>query len=151
MLFNGEFRVSMQSDAIWPLLADPARFLECVPGIRCFQIVGENKFEANVRSPLTAIPGSFDFEFSYAEKIPPRHSKIIGSGKGLKSTLQFACTIDLKEEQPGATLVSWSIESNATGMVARLGQRVLTSAIESTAQKVVANLQTKLKTEAVQR
>lgn len=150
MLFTGQFRVGMPSDAVWPLLADPARFLECVPGIRGFQTVGENKFKANVRSPLTAIPGSFDFDFSYAEKIPPRHSKIVGSGKGLKSTLQFACTINLEEEQPSATLVKWSIESDATGMVAHLGQRVLTSAIESTAQKVVANLQLKLKTQPVQ-
>lgn len=151
MLFSGQFRVNMPVEAVWTFLADPAKFLECVPGVGSFEIVDENNFKANVKSPLTAIPSNFDFEFSYAEKVPPRHSKIIGSGKGLKSVLQFACTIDLEEDKSGGTLVSWAIEADATGLLARLGQRVLTSTVETTAQKVVMNLETKLKAQAVQR
>jgi len=151
VLFNGQFRVNVSAEAVWIFLADPTKFLGCVPGVGKFEIIDENNFKANVRSPLTAIPGSFDFDFSYAEKVAQRHSKIVGTGKGLKSVLQFACTIDLQEEQLGSTLVNWVIESEATGLVARLGQRVLGSTVEATAQKVIANLEMKLKAQAVQR
>jgi len=150
VLFDGNFSVKVPRPVAWNLLSDARTFAECVPYIQNFEVGDEDKFKVSVKSPFTAISGSLAFEFSYIEQDPPRHAKIKGIGRGLKSTFDFTGTLDLEEEPNETTLIMWVIEVDAAGLVARLGQRVLSSVVETAAQKVMANVQGKLESYAIQ-
>ena len=122
---------------------DPAVIASCVPG--CEELVpdGEDKFRAKLKVAMAAITGSYDGTITIADKRLNESYQLIVEGQGRPGFVKGTATIALKPDGAG-TIVEVSGDVETGGMVARLGQRLISGVAKMMQDKFFACLQGKV-------
>ena len=143
MEISGTYRFNAPPARVWDLLMDPAVIASCVPG--CEELVpdGEDKFRAKLKVAMAAITGSYDGTIVIANKKVNESYQLIVEGQGRPGFVKGTATIALKPEGAG-TIVDVSGDVETGGMVARLGQRLISGVAKMMQDKFFACLQGKV-------
>ena len=124
MHFEGSHKLEADAESIWKLLTDPDVISRCTPGVKELKPLQEDKFQAVFDIKMGPINSSFDGTMEMADKVPPQRYRLIVNVNGKIGTVAAEGTFDL-EAQNGATIVSFVGDGQLTGVLARMGQRVL--------------------------
>lgn len=143
MKFDGTFDVKAPREKVWGLISKPDNMVKCIPDLKEFEILGEDKFKASIKAGVGFIRGTLNFTFTLSDKTPQSHAKLSGHGTGTGSTVDLETIIDLSELPEGGTRMIWKAEAKIGGLIASVGQRL----IEGVAQKTVTKLFDALKEE----
>jgi len=144
MHMEGSFQTSVPRTTVWEFLLDPKDIAPCIPDLQSLEIIGPDSFKARVKVGLSVVRGNMDFEFHIADKVPPSSAKLIGTGRGVGSTVDLQTSFTLDEVSSG-TKVGWVADVTMGGIVAGLGSKLLDSTSAKMVEQVVENFQNKLK------
>ena len=125
MHFEGAHAFPVPREVLWQLLNDPAVLTRVTPGAKELQLVGEDKYQALFDIKLGPVNSTFAGTLEVAEKTVPESFKLLVNIAGKIGAVSAAGTLALKTEN-GHTLVSFAGDAQLSGMLARMGQRLLT-------------------------
>ena len=126
MKLNGTYRFDIPRERLWDALLDPAVVSECVPGIRTFTTLAPDRYEVEVAVRVGIVSGSYKATLEVVEKTAPASYRMIVQGAGARTNLRGESFVVLAEED-GATTLTFDGDVQVTGVLARAGQRLMSS------------------------
>ena len=125
MQLKGTYVLQASANTIWDKLMDSDTLAEITPGISELQKVEEDKYLAIANIKMGPVDGSFQGNLEIAEKNEP-NSFILKIKQNSKIGNAAAdVTINIKELSAEQTEVSFNGKVKLSGLLARMGQRVL--------------------------
>ncbi len=103
---------------------DPSALSACVPGSHEFKQVGPDTYDVVLQMKVGVISGTYSATIVISEKDEPASYRMGVEGKGARTTLAGSGTVTLMETAHGTDL-RFEGESRVTGMLARVGQRLM--------------------------
>ena len=125
MDLTASYEFNAPVEKVWALLMDTAVIGRCLPGCRGLQPIGEDRYEVELNVGVAAIAGNFKGTVSLAEKTPPRSYKLLVEGAGRQGFVKGHARVVLEPAGDKTTLLV-AADADVGGMIARVGQRLLT-------------------------
>ena len=124
MHLEGTYRFNTTQEKLWDLLNDPDVLARATPGIKELQLQEDGKFQALFEIKMGPINSNFDGTLEVVDKVAPESYKLLISVDGKIGTIAATGTIAI---EPGNqdTILSFQGDAKLTGVMARMGQRVL--------------------------
>ena len=124
MKLEGSYRFDVSRKDLWSRLMDPEAVAACMPGCRKLTPLAVDRFEVVLQVGIGAISGSYTGTVSITDKEEPASYRMTVEGKGARTTISGTGTVTLAEAGDGSDL-RFEGEANVTGMLARVGQRLI--------------------------
>ncbi len=136
MLLQGKFRIPSNIDKVWDYVSDPAKVIECVPGVQQYTI-GENKrITAAVKVSIGFIRGTFQTTTKVVKEDKNSHTAALElSGSGAGSGFSAAVNISLAQAE-AETDLTWDSNININGPLGSLAKPL----VEGNIKKIVNQL-----------
>lgn len=119
-------------DRVWQLLMDTTALTSCIPG--CERLDPdpdtENRYVIRLAVKLAAVMGSYDGCVQIVDLAPMQSYGLLAEGKGRPGFVKGKATIVLASGAGAVATTTLTVagEVHAGGAIARVGQRLLTSA-----------------------
>jgi len=136
MLLQGKFHIPSSVDKVWDYTSDPAKVIECVPGLQTYTI-GENKrVTAAVRVSIGFIRGTFQTQTKVVKEDRETHTAVLElSGSGAGSG--FSALVNIGVAGAGAESdMTWDANVNINGPLGSLAKPL----VEGNIKKLVTQL-----------
>jgi carbon monoxide dehydrogenase subunit G len=111
---------------VWNLLNDMEVVASCLPGCDRLEPIGEDRYRAELTLAVAAVSGRYSGTVTILDKRPPSSYRLVVEGTGKSGFVKGEATVELVEEQ-GSTIVHVKGEAQVGGLIARVGQRLLSS------------------------
>jgi len=136
MLLQGRFHIPSNIDKVWDYTSDPAKVIECVPGLQTYTI-GENKrITAAVKVSIGFIRGTFQTQTKVVKEDKDTHTAVLElSGSGAGSG--FNALVNIGVAAVGAESdLTWDANVNINGPLGSLAKPL----VEGNIKKIVTQL-----------
>jgi carbon monoxide dehydrogenase subunit G len=127
MKVDGSYTFAAPRQKVWDLLQDPEVLVGCIPGCKSFEPSGDDAYEVELRMGVGPVVGSYKASVEIGDKSPPDSYRLTVRGGGAMGTARGEALLSFVEEGDGTT-VEIEAEAHVTGVVARVGQRMMGSA-----------------------
>ncbi len=111
------------------------KFGKCLPDVKSIEVESPDKFTATVRVGVGLIRTDLKFRIQIEEKQPIDFAHISATASGSGNNILLDLKVYLKEMQEGTEL-RYSSEVNVAGMMAGLGQRMISDTAGKTVKSV---------------
>ena len=142
MELSGEHTFHAPREVVWRTMLDPNVLRETLPGCQRLELVGDDEYEATMKAGIAAIRGTFTGRVRIADKVEPDSYTMHVEGKGPQGQVKGEARIRLVE-QGADTLVQYQGSGNVTGMLARVGARLIQPAAQMVAGQFFRDLEKK--------
>lgn len=136
MQLQGRFPLPTDVDRTWSYVSDPAKVIECVPGLQSYT-VGENKrISATVQVSIGFIRGTFQTNTKVVKEDPATHTAFLElSGTGAGSG--FNAGVNIVVAPAGSTSeLAWDANVSISGPLGGLARPL----IEGNVKKIIGQL-----------
>ena len=127
MKIDGAYTFDAAPDQVWAGLLEPDVLAGCIPGCRELKAVGDDQYEIALRVGIGAISGNYTGKVTVTDRNEPQSFRMIVQGRGSGGTIKGDSVVSLRGRN-GATEVTLDGDARVTGLIARVGQRLLGSA-----------------------
>jgi len=124
---TGTYTIDAPQEQVWAALNDIHVLARIVPGCERLQQTGDNEFEGTVKIGIQTIKGTYNGRIRLEDIQPPRHYKLVASGRSANGVVDGAGTVDLTE-QDGKTILTYGGDAQIGGVLASVGQRLIEGA-----------------------
>lgn len=127
MNLEREYIIDQPLDLVWSSIQDPKLLSEILPGCKSLTIISENKYTANIEIKVGPVKGEYtsELEISDIQPLEGYHFEVTGIGK--KGHMSGVGDIRLTDKG-GSTVLSLLVQGNVSGILARVGQRLIEAA-----------------------
>lgn len=126
MTLTGLHTVNASAQTIWNMMMDPDTLARITPGITTLERIDEDNFKAIAEVKVGPVGGSFWGNLKIANLDEPHSFTLIVQQNSKIGNAAAEVVIKLDEKIPGQTDVSFDGDVKLSGMLASMGQRVLT-------------------------
>jgi len=136
MLLQGKFHIPSAIDKVWDYVSDPAKVIECVPGLQSYTIGENKKITAAVKVSIGFIRGTFQTQTKVVKEDRETHTAILeltgtGAGSG------FSATVNIGVASAGAESdLDWNADVKISGPLGSLAKPL----VEGNIKKIVTQL-----------
>ena len=132
MKIEGKYSFSVSRRKLWDTLLDPDVLASCIPGCREFRPTSEDRYAVSLKVGVGAVSGTYRATVAVIDKVEPETYTMLVEGKGSGTTITGRGTMTLHETERGSE-VRLVADARVTGIIARVGQRLMGSASKSLA------------------
>ena len=143
MRLSGSYEFGMPRERVWDALMDPALLASCIEGVRDFAPTGPDSYAFEVAIRVGPVSASYKGAVEVAGASPPESYRLIVSGDGARSSVRGAGDVTLAATGPASTTLTFEGDVQVTGMLARVGQRLLSTVASAQADRFFSCLQAK--------
>jgi len=126
MNLTASYTFSASPETVWKLLNDPEVIAGCLPGCERLEPIGEDRYRAALTLAVAAVSGQYTGTVAILDKHPRQSYRLVVDGTGKTGFVKGEATIELVP-QNDSTIVNVTGQGQVGGLVARVGQRLLTS------------------------
>jgi hypothetical protein len=127
-----EYHLDLEQREVWGAIQDPEILSEILPNCKSLEPKGDNHFTANIDVKIGPISSKFQSTLEMFDLKEPDGYKFRVQGNGKKGSMNGQGEIKLFPNGSG-TGFTFIAEGNITGILARVGQRL----IEATGKKLM--------------
>ena len=127
MKLDGAYTFNAGREKVWNTLLSPEALSGCIPGCQSFTPTSDDSYDVALKVGVGAITGSYKAVVRLTERDEPSSYRMAVEGKGSGTTLRGTGVIRLTEKD-GATTVEFEGDAQVTGIIARVGQRLMGTA-----------------------
>ncbi len=136
MLLQGKFHIPSGIDKVWDYTSDPAKVIECVPGLQTYTIGENKKVSASVKVSIGFIRGTFQTQTKVVKEDRDTHTAVLElSGSGAGSGFNAVVNIGVAAAGTESDL-SWDANVNINGPLGSLAKPL----VEGNIKKIVTQL-----------
>jgi uncharacterized protein len=126
MDLSASYTFSAPPETVWRLLNDPDVIAACLPGCERLEPIGEDQYRATLTLSVAMVSGRYTGTVAILDKQPPRSYRLVVEGTGHAGFVKGETTVELVPHN-GSTIVVVKGQGQVGGLMARVGQRLLTS------------------------
>ena len=127
MKLQGSYRFDISRERLWDTLMDPAAVRGCVPGVRSFTVLAPDRYEIEVAVRVGVVSGSYKATLEVVEQTAPVSYRMVVQGSGARTNVKGEGGVALTAEDDGTTTLTFDGDVQVTGVLARAGQRLMSS------------------------
>ena len=127
MKVEGSYRFDAERESVWDALLDPSILAACIPGCQKLEPTGEDAYDIAISVGVGAIRGAYQGTVTVADKSHPDSYRMLVEGRGGGGTVRGDALLTFSSSQ-GGTEVTLVGDALVTGVVARVGQRLMGNA-----------------------
>ena len=127
MKIQGNYTFNADRDKVWDMLLSPDVLAGCIPGCQSLEPDGPHAYKVAMRVGVAAVRGSYAGSVSLADLHRPHSYRMIVQGRGSGGSVRGEATLTLADAA-NATQVAITGDAQVTGVVARVGQRLMGNA-----------------------
>ncbi len=142
MKIEGTYRFASTRSHLWSVILDPDVLASCIPGCQEFKPVGDDRYEVSLKVGLGAISGSYKATVAVVDIDEPNSYTMRVQGKGPGTTIKGEGALILTEIENG-TEVQFNGDARVTGIIARVGQRLMGGASKTMIDQFFACIKAK--------
>jgi hypothetical protein len=116
-------------------LNDPQMLKNCIPGCDSIEKTSETQMKATASIKLGPVSAKFSGKLTLSDMDPPSGYKISGEGQGGAAGFAKGGADIRLAEQPGGTLLSYSVQAQVGGKLAQVGGRLIDATAKSMADQ----------------
>jgi carbon monoxide dehydrogenase subunit G len=139
---SASYAFAATPDQVWKLLNDPDVVASCLPGCERLEPIGDEHYKAELNLAIAAVTGRYTGTVALLDKRPPHSYRLVVQGKGSPGFVMGEATVELVEAD-GATIVRVTGQGQVGGPMARVGQRLLSTASKMMMDRFFGCLQAK--------
>jgi carbon monoxide dehydrogenase subunit G len=124
---GGEETIQASVEQLWSALNDPLVLTRCIPGCKTMTEIAPDAYKVEMQLRVAAVGGSFEGEISLFDKAPPKTCSIKVSGAGTLGHGNGTAKFEIIPEGPNVCRLTFQGVGEIGGLVAGVGQRILTS------------------------
>jgi carbon monoxide dehydrogenase subunit G len=143
MEVSASYRFAAPPDAVWALLIDPDVVGSCLPGCERLEPLGDDRYRAELTLAVASVSGQYSGTVTILDKRPPQSYRLVVEGNGKPGFVKGEVIIELTGEPDNSTTVRVKGEGQVGGLIARVGQRLLSSVSKMMMDRFFACLQEK--------
>lgn len=128
MKVEGVFTFDAPKAKVWESLLSPEVLAACIPGCQEFEEVGPDSYKVVMRVGVAAVSGMYTGKVEVADRIEMESYKMIVEGRGAGGGVKGEGLLTFSDAEGGGTLVNVVGDARVTGIVARVGQRLMGNA-----------------------
>jgi uncharacterized protein len=114
-------------EVLWKALNDPIVLTRCIPGCKTMTEIAPDAYKVEMQLRVAAVGGSFEGEIALSDKDPPKACSIKVSGAGTLGHGNGTARFEIAPEGPDASRLTFQGVGEIGGLVAGVGQRILSS------------------------
>ena len=136
MLLQGKFKLDKDVETVWRFVSDPAKVIECAPGLQKYTVGEGKRVSASVKVKIGFISSVFQTNSMMTSEDPAGHSaslELTGSGSGSAFHGHVAIKVT---GSSGSSEVAWEANVSISGPLGSLARPL----IEGNVKKIVDQL-----------
>jgi uncharacterized protein len=145
---GGEETIQASFEQLWTALNDPLVLTRCIPGCKTMTEIAPDAYKVEMQMRVAAVGGSFEGEISLFDKEPPKTCSIKVSGAGTLGHGNGTAKFELIPEGPNVSRLTFQGVGEIGGLVAGVGQRILSSVSKHLVGKFFTALRKEFETSA---
>jgi carbon monoxide dehydrogenase subunit G len=114
-------------DRVWDALTDPAVLVIAIPGCERLEPAGTDRYLFTITAGLASIQGSYSGEVALTQQRPAEEFVLIAHAAGAPGTVDTRIRIRLTPADADTTALDYDADATVAGLLAGIGQRMLTS------------------------
>jgi uncharacterized protein len=122
---TGEYTFSVPRQTLWRLLNDPEVLAKAIPGCNSVSRIGDDRYEMGLKLQVGSVSGSYMGSVAMRDKREPEHYVLEIEGQGSIGFMKGQSSFDLVDAGPQQSVLKYSGSAEVGGVVAGVGQRVL--------------------------
>jgi carbon monoxide dehydrogenase subunit G len=122
---KGEYALPIPQAELWRLLNDPAVLAKIIPGCNSVRAVSTDCYEMGLKLQVGSVSGEYMGSVSIFDKQEPTHYVLMVEGQGSIGFMKGSAAFDLEQQGEGESLLRYAGSAEVGGVVAGVGQRVL--------------------------
>ncbi|HET7633478.1 MAG TPA: carbon monoxide dehydrogenase subunit G [Burkholderiales bacterium] len=142
---NGEHTVDLSREKVWLLLNDPDVLSRTIPGCDSLQRSAEDRYELGLKLLVGSVSGNYKGAVVLSEKNPPANYFLTLVGEGSIGFVKGSARFDLDEIALGRTTITYRGAAEVGGLVAGVGNRVLSGVAKFMVKRFFAALDKEVK------
>jgi hypothetical protein len=146
MDMTGERLIAAPRAKVWAALNDPQMLKDCIPGCDSIEKTSETQMKATASIKLGPVSAKFSGKLNLSDLDPPSGYKISGEGQGGAAGFAKGGAEVRLAEQPGGTLLSYTVQAQVGGKLAQVGGRLIDATAKSMADQFFKKFAAQLET-----
>jgi uncharacterized protein len=138
MKINGVATLHAPPEQVWAALNNPAVLVVAIPGCERLEATGPNSYRLTVTAGVASIQGTYAGDISLSEQREPNSFVLTANGAGAPGTVSTSVQVRLAATGDGTTEVNYDADAVIGGMIAGVGQRMLSSVAKRMAMEFFA-------------
>jgi hypothetical protein len=126
MKVSGDATLHAPIDDVWKALNDPAVLVRTIPGCERLEATGPDSYKMVVTAGVASIKGTYAGEVALSDQQVPNSFMMKASGAGGPGTISTEVRVALADLGDGSTKLTYDADAVVGGVVAGVGQRMLT-------------------------
>lgn len=126
MKVEGTYSFNAPRERVWETLLDPAVLAHCIPGCERFEQVADDVYDVVLRIGVASITGTYSGKVTVLDKDYPNSYRMLVEGSGSGGTVRGEGRLTL-QARSSETDLTVEGEAQVTGVIARVGQRLMGS------------------------
>jgi carbon monoxide dehydrogenase subunit G len=122
---KGSYALPVPQDELWRLLNDPEVLAKIIPGCNTVRAAGADRYEMGLKLQVGSVSGEYMGKVEISDKQEPSHYVLKVDGQGSIGFMKGSAAFDLEAQGAGASLLRYAGSAEVGGVVAGVGQRVL--------------------------
>ena len=125
MKLNGSYTFPIERDKLWAALMDPEIIGACVPGVQSFSAVAPDTYAFEVGFRVGIVSGAYKGTLEVRDIEAPNAYRMVVQGAGVRTDMRGEGNVALSSDDPTTTTLTFDGDVNVTGILARVGQRMM--------------------------
>ena len=140
---QGSYTFDADIQTVWDAMQSPEVLSGCIPGCEKFEPAGEDRYTVQMSVRVSAITGSYSGEVRIDNRDHLSSYTMIVQGSGRGGTVTGSGDLNFSESE-GQTSIQIAGDVQVTGIIARVGQRLLGGASRMMMNQFFDCLKTKI-------
>jgi len=124
---EGTFTIDAEREKVWDMLMSPDTLAGCIPGCESFEPVDDDTYNVKMRVGVAAVRGNYTGSVSIADRQHLESYRMVVQGRGRGGSVRGEGLLTFTDIEDG-TQVGVVGDAQVTGVVARVGQRLMGNA-----------------------
>lgn len=145
MDMTGEVVIPAPRTKVWAALNDPEFLKATIPGCESMDRNSDTSFVAKVVAKIGPVKASFTGKVALTDITPPQGYTLNGEGQGgAAGFAKGSAKVQLTEQDPGTTILTYTVSAQVGGKLAQIGSRLVDGAAKKMADDFFARFATGL-------
>lgn len=144
MKISGNYTLKTTPEVFWKMVMDPDVLEKVTPGIRKLKPLATDKYEAFSEVKVGPVKGEFTGLLSIEDKVENERCVLVVDQKSKMGNAVARIAMKFSATDDGHTQVHYSGDSKLSGMLARMGQRIMSGVVSTLSKQFFQSMEKEL-------
>lgn len=144
MKVKGNYTLNAPIDKVWEFLMDPNSIAKVLPGCKSLEETQPDTFSGTLEIGIAAVKGSYSGSVQLLDKEPPNSYRMLIDGNGKRGFVKGEAAVGLEAQDEAATILTYDADTQVGGLIANVGQRMLSGAAKMVIKQSLKKLEQEL-------